>query len=205
MTATTTEKRAGLQTYVREALRNNGNVKVADLTPEQHIRALAAPEQKAGLRGKALAIWIMAAQNASQQIQDARDAEKAASRKSGNQAAPRVSKRAAQYGEAVVQRSKIARSIEGYKNPASLKQHKALEETVDRLLGKASADVTPEDLFGLVGVADERELLLFAQSKGGSTKGFKTMMTEIPDEVDIRPRHIAASMLSWIRQMEAAA
>lgn len=74
---TTKGPQGALERFVREALTNNGT-KVAELTVEQRVRAVAAPTEKAGLRGKALHAWIMDAKNgrdviAEQRAQDAKE------------------------------------------------------------------------------------------------------------------------------------
>lgn len=82
MTSTTeqAQPQGALEQYVRDAIRSVG-IKAADLTPEQRERAMAAPKEKAGLRGKSLGTWIAEAKNGREQVAEAQAERKETQRK----------------------------------------------------------------------------------------------------------------------------
>lgn len=67
---------AAIEKHVRNALTHSG-YKSSVLTPEQHERALAAPQEKPELRGKALAGWIMDGTSLSEQHSAAEERDRA--------------------------------------------------------------------------------------------------------------------------------
>jgi hypothetical protein len=192
---------------VSDALRRQG-VRVADLDPEQRARA-ADPDgaHKGGLRGKALANWIVGGDAANQGEVDedrrARQVERQAARERKAQEAGTPGKRASAYPAEVRQAVKISNGIRGKSHGGGPKQHQHIRAVVVGELGGQPGN--GDALAALVGVS-RAELTALADGSADreSLKALRPLAEKMGDDSWCKGRHLAAALAAWAQQLDAA-
>jgi hypothetical protein len=170
------------------------------VTPEQKAEARKAAAARAAETRKRNAAQKLADNEANGVGNGVKPSEAAAKAKPERQ--PRESSRAAKYGVHIVERAKLAREIDGYKSPTGLAQHAAIDKTLKARLKKANEEPSPVALLAQAGAANVDELQKFARSEGGRSATLSELTKSVPKEVATRPRHVAASLVAWIWQLE---
>lgn len=194
---------------VADALRRQG-VKVADLSPEQRARA-ADPDgaHKGGLRGKALANWIVGGDAANQgEVEESRRARK--SEAQAARAAKAPGKRESAYPPEVREAVKLSNAIRNTSHGGGPKQHKRIRDAVVAGMGGAPKDSGA--LAAFVGVKrDELVSLADGTADREALKALRPLAEKIdesikPDKPDpwTHGRHLAAALAAWAQQLDAS-
>lgn len=197
-----------VEKYVSNALTHR-KIKVSELTPEQKIRALAAPEEKGGLRGQSLVEWIMDAKNTSAQIAEARAADAAANGKPKKTREPKVPAAIEKYGADAVAATERANTLlrEGNAAPDGYttwpKQHIQIRDAV---IADVGPNPTGDQVLAASGFATRDELVKVAQGLGSRTdvKPLHPLMAKIANG-GRKPwwRYVAVALVAWIEQLDA--
>lgn len=206
MTTTTSTPQA-LEGYVRDALRNNGGHKVSDLTDAQRERALTAPRDHSGLRGKALAEYVISGASLREQqaeAQRAREALEAAEARERRSA--QASTRPSPYSDAVRAATKRARELRGGSHGIGPKQTATVREVVRKELG-----VSPKDqpdagaLVKIAGMESVAELFSVAAGEGDrtATKPLRPLGEKMGDDAWCKGRWLAAILAAWHEEITA--
>lgn len=202
-------KSATAEKFVYDALQKNG-FKFKDLTEEQRARALAAPTEKAGLRGKALATWIVDGLSIGQQVQQGRaQVQQEQSAKRSEAAKARGQKppaRESKYPQDVRDAVKRSNAIRGKSHGAGPKQHVAIREVVTRELASQQAEPTPLNLARLAGFKSIAELFAAAAGEAdrAALKGMQPLAAKMGDDPWCKGRHLAAALAAWAEQLQGA-
>jgi hypothetical protein len=203
MTATAERPKAA-EKYVYDALRGYG-VKYADLTDEQRERALEAPEKHSGLRGKALAAFVVEGKDLKAQQAEARvQTELKAAARASDRASKAAGSRASAYAPEVREAVKIAASIRGKSHGAGPKQHQHVREVVLAELG-GDEPAAPGILASVVGVKNAGEFARLATTAPrGDLAVLRPIAAKMGDDPWCKGRHLAAALAAWAKQISDA-
>lgn len=219
MSTTPQQAPATAEKYVYDAVRAVGE-KFAELNDEQRARALAAPSDKPGLRGKSLGRWIVDGLDSAQQAalarqeREAAKAAEATARRSASQKAaaekPERKPRESKYPEnirAAVKRSKVLRGKSHGEGPA---QHVVVRDVVSAAMKADGLQVAPASIATFSGVGSVAELFALAAGEAPreALKPLQKVGALVPEDTPSRAwtqgRFLAAILAAWCDELQAA-
>lgn len=191
--------------YVLDAVRAVGE-KYRELNDDQRERALAAPERKRGLRGKALGRWIVDGEDLAAQEKRAgqeratKDASETAARRS---AAAKNGGRS-QYPDEVRAAVKRSNEIRGKSHGAGPKQHVAVRRVVAKeTTGSVTGTPTKKQIVEASGAASIAELFAMASGEADREvlKKLRPLAEKMGDDPWCKGRHLAGALAAWTEEL----
>lgn len=195
-----------IERYVRDALRSAG-ISAADLTEDQRQRALDAPAKKAGLKGKAVSLYVLEGTEANKNDV----ANSKATAKPKKVKAERV-RRNTNHPEWVADAVRRAKAMSAQKPgledanhvpAAGPIQHIKVRAVVTKAIESAGGEVTRETVLEQAGVPSVKALKDIATFKSNreSLKPLRAIGSQMNKDGWAKGRYLAAILAVWAEDL----